>query len=97
MQDQLTLYSYWRSSASWRIRIVLALKDIKYTLVPISLIAGEHLAPEYLAVNPTGALPALKLIDGTVIPQSLAIFQYIESTHPSPCLVPLSPLLMAKV
>lgn len=83
------LYTYWRSSAAFRVRIALALKGLDYESVPKHLLrdGGEQRKPDYLAVNPQGLIPALA-DDGFVIPQSLAICEYLEEIHPEPRLLP---------
>jgi maleylacetoacetate isomerase len=83
------LYTYWRSSAAFRVRIALALKGLEYESVPKHLLrdGGEQRKPDYLAVNPQGLIPALT-DDGFVIPQSLAICEYLEEIHPEPQLLP---------
>jgi maleylacetoacetate isomerase len=83
------LYTYWRSSAAYRVRIALALKGLDYESVPKHLLrdGGEQRKPDYLAVNPQGLIPALA-DDGFVIPQSLAICEYLEEIHPEPRLLP---------
>ncbi len=83
------LYTYWRSSAAFRVRIALALKGLDYESVPKHLLrdGGEQRKPDYLAVNPAGLIPALA-DDGFVIPQSLAICEYLEEIHPEPRLLP---------
>jgi maleylacetoacetate isomerase len=85
----LRLYTYWRSSAAFRVRIALALKGLEYESVPKHLLrdGGEQRQADYLAVNPQGLVPALA--DGDfVIPQSLAICEYLEEVHPEPRLLP---------
>ncbi|KAF4788583.1 Maleylacetoacetate isomerase [Turdus rufiventris] len=83
------LYSYFRSSCSWRVRIALALKGISYDLVPVNLIkdGGQQFSAEFKALNPMQQVPALK-IDGITISQSLAIINYLEETHSNPRLLP---------
>lgn len=81
------LYDYWRSSASYRVRIALALKEIDYDRVAVDLVAGAHRSPDHLARNPQGAVPALA-IDGLMLTQSLAIIEYLEETQPG---IPLLP------
>lgn len=85
----MKLYSYFRSSAGWRVRIVLALKGLDFDLMPVHLLrgGGEHLTPEYAETNPQGLVPALE-DEGSVFAQSLAIMEYLEETHPEPCLLP---------
>ncbi len=80
----LTLYSYWRSSASYRVRIALALKDIAYEQVPVSLIDGEQATDDFKALNPQGVVPAMRLTDGTVLTQSIPIIEYLEEADPAP-------------
>jgi maleylacetoacetate isomerase len=85
----LTLYSYFRSSAAFRVRIALNLKRLDHTLVPVSLVldGGEHLAPAYRAINPAALVPSLEA-EGAVLTQSLAIVEYLEERHPEPPLLP---------
>ncbi|HRQ62082.1 MAG TPA: maleylacetoacetate isomerase [Alphaproteobacteria bacterium] len=83
----MKLYTYFRSSTSYRVRIALALKGLEYESIPISLIKNEHHEPAYLKVNPMGGVPALEH-EGTVIGQSLAIIEYLESVKASPSLFP---------
>jgi maleylacetoacetate isomerase len=81
------LFDYWRSSASYRVRIALALKGVDYERVAVDLLAGGPKSAEYLALNPQGLVPMLE-IDGTRIAQSLAICDYLETTRPEPALLP---------
>ncbi|XP_037359683.1 maleylacetoacetate isomerase isoform X1 [Talpa occidentalis] len=92
------LYSYFRSSCTWRVRIALALKNINYEIIPINLIkdGGQQFSPEYQALNPMKQVPALK-IDGLTIGQSLAIIEYLEETRPTPRLLPQDPKKRAHV
>jgi maleylpyruvate isomerase len=85
----LKLYTYWRSSAAYRVRIALHLKSLPFESVPKHLLrdGGEQRKPDYLAVNPQGLVPALA-DDGFVVPQSLAICEYLEEIHPEPRLLP---------
>lgn len=89
----MKLYSYFRSSAAYRVRIALNLKGIAAEIVPVHLLknGGEQRSPAYLARNPQGLVPALELDDGTVLTQSLAIIEYLEETHPHPPLLPKDP------
>jgi len=94
----LKLYSFWRSSASYRVRIALGLKGLKYEYVPVSLVkdGGEQNAPAYRALNPQGRVPLL--VDGDFkIAQSMAILDYLESLQPQPALVPAEPRLRARM
>lgn len=83
----LTLYSYFRSSAAFRVRLGLAYKALPYRLVTVNLRAGEQLANDYLAVNPTGLVPALAT-DHAILTQSLAILEYLDDIAPSRPLLP---------
>lgn len=85
----LQLYSYWRSSAAYRVRIALALKGLPYATIPKHLVrdGGEQRKADYLAVNPEGRVPALA-VGEHVLTQSLAICEYLEETHPEPPLLP---------
>jgi maleylacetoacetate isomerase len=93
------LYSYFRSSAAYRVRIALNLKGIAYETVPIHLIkdGGRNKRPEFRAVNPQMRVPVLVTDDGKVLIQSLAIMEYLDETHPEPALLPKEPLARAKV
>lgn len=88
----LTLYSAWRATAPYRLRIGLALKGLAYDYVPIDLIKGEQREAAYKAVNPQGLTPALDLGDGRVLTQSVAILEWLEETHPEPAILPKAPL-----
>lgn len=94
----LTLYSYFRSSAAYRVRIVLGLKDIAYDQVAIHLVrnGGEQHAASYLAINPQGLVPSLKH-DEAILTQSTAICEYIDEVWPEPALLPRAPLQRAYV
>jgi maleylacetoacetate isomerase/maleylpyruvate isomerase len=86
----LTLYSYYRSSAAYRVRIALNLKGLDYEIVPVHLArdGGEHLKPAYRAINPSSTVPALRLETGEVLAQSMAIIEYLDEVHPAPPLLP---------
>ena len=94
----LKLYTYFRSSAAYRVRIALALKGLTYESVPVHLLknGGEQLAPAYRAVNPAALVPALQ-DNAAVLTQSLAILEYLEETHPTPALLPADALGRARV
>ena len=90
------LHGYFRSTASYRVRIALNLKGVAYADAFHHLRKGEQRAAEYLALNPQGLLPALE-IDGAVLTQSLAICEYLDETVAGPALLPVDPLARAKV
>lgn len=90
------LYSYFRSSASYRVRIALNLKQLDYDTVPVHLAKGEQRSEGYLAVNPAGLVPALAE-DGHVLTQSLAIIEYLDELHPEPPLLPGSAADRARI
>jgi maleylacetoacetate isomerase len=96
--NTLRLYSYWRSSASYRVRIALELKNLPYDYLPVHLVrnAGEQNQPAYRKVNPQGRVPALET-EGRILTQSLAILEYLEETHPQPALLPVDALGRARV
>lgn len=96
MTDAVTLHGYFRSGASYRVRIALNLKGIGYADAFHHLRKGEQNAPEYRAINPQGLLPALE-IDGAVLTQSLAICEYLDEVHPEPALLPAEPIARARV
>lgn len=90
------LHGFFRSSASWRVRIALALKGIAYTQSSYKLRKGEQRSATYLQLNPQGLVPALE-IDGTVLTQSLAIIEYLDERIPHPPLRGASPLERARI
>ena len=90
------LYDYWRSSASYRVRIALNLKRVDHERVAVDLLAGDQRGEVHLARNPQGFVPAL-LADGRVLTQSLAIIDYLDAVVPSPPLVPRDPADRAHV
>jgi maleylacetoacetate isomerase len=90
------LYTYFRSSAAFRVRIALNLKGLAYDPVCVHLAKGEHRKPEYAAVDPQALLPTL-VDDGQALSQSLAIIEYLEEKHPRPPLLPKDPLGRARV
>jgi maleylpyruvate isomerase len=92
------LYSYFRSSAAYRVRIALNLKGIPYETASVHLVkdGGHNRRPEYRAINPQMRVPALTLNDGTVLVQSLAIIEYLDETHPEPPLLPKDALGRAR-
>jgi maleylacetoacetate isomerase len=86
----MRLYTFWRSSAAFRVRIALNVKAIGYEGVSKLFSRDEHRAPEYMALNPQGLIPALE-DEGFVIGQSLAIIEYLDETHRAPPLLPADP------
>lgn len=97
-QDALTLYSYWRSSAAYRVRIGLELKHLSYELRAVNLVreGGEQHRPEYRALNPQQLVPTL-LHGRRVMTQSLAILEYLEETFPEPAIMPATARERARV
>jgi maleylacetoacetate isomerase len=93
------LYSYFRSSAAYRVRIALNLKGLAYDTTPIHLVkdGGHNKRPDFRAVNPQMRVPVLVTPAGDVLIQSLAIIEYLEETHPEPALLPKDPIGRAKV
>lgn len=83
----MKLYTYFRSSTAYRVRIALAIKGLDYKAVPVNLLKNEQNDPAYLKINPMGAVPALEH-EGRILGQSLAIIEYLESLRPSPTLFP---------
>src|SRR5579862_8919997 len=84
----MELYNYFRSSASWRVRIALALKGIDCDYLPIHLVKREQSSPAFVAASGTGLVPLLVTDDGLRLHQSLAIIEYLEETVPEPPLLP---------
>ncbi|MEO9573280.1 MAG: maleylacetoacetate isomerase [Tateyamaria sp.] len=93
----LTLYSYWRSTTSYRVRAALNIKGIAYRTEPVDLLAGDQCDNRYSALNPGKGVPTLVLADGTVLTQSMAILDFIEVTWPDPPLLPHEPVDRARV
>ena len=80
----MDLFTYYRSTSSYRVRIALALKGLDVTAIPVNLIrdGGEHLKPDFKAINPQGRVPVLRLDNGRVLTQSPAIIEYLEDRYP---------------
>jgi maleylacetoacetate isomerase len=93
------LYSYFRSSAAFRVRIALNLKGIAYEMESVHLVkdGGHNRRPEYRAINPQMRVPALITSGGETLIQSLAILEYLDETHPQPPFLPRDPIARAKV
>ena len=93
----MILHGYFRSAASWRVRIGLNLKSVAFDHRSHHLRRDEQRAPDYLAVNPQGLVPSLQTDEGTVITQSLAILEWLDETFPSPPILPAAPVARARV
>jgi maleylacetoacetate isomerase len=101
-QSTYHLYHYWRSSSSWRVRLALVWKNLKFDTTHIGLLNGESESPEHLNRNPAGFVPVLELKSGThsgtFLTESLAIIRYLEEIHPeAPTLFPGSALDHARI
>ncbi|HVQ80166.1 MAG: maleylacetoacetate isomerase [Pseudolabrys sp.] len=94
----MKLFSYFRSSAAYRVRIALNLKELPYEIVPIHLTkdGGRQHTQEFRAINPLARVPALELSGGEVLTQSLAIIEYLDEIHPEPPLLPPAALGRAR-
>ena len=95
----MKLHNYFRSSASWRVRIALAYKGVAYEYIPVNLTPGGgevQLGEAYGALNPMRQVPTLVLDDGRLLSQSMAILEYLEETVPRPSLLPSDPYLRAR-
>ena len=86
----IRLYDYWRSSASYRVRIALNMKGLAYEAVPTSLLDGAQRSPDYVAKNPQGFVPMLE-VGGLRLTQSLAIIDWLDATQPGVRLIPSDP------
>jgi len=93
----MKLHGYFRSSASYRVRIALNLKGLRVEHLPHHLRKGEQQAPAYLAINPQGLVPTLENDAGAILTQSLAIIEWLDETYVEPPLLPKDPLRRAKV
>jgi maleylpyruvate isomerase len=92
----MRLYSFFRSSAAYRVRIALNLKGIEYETATVDLPGAAHRAPEFRALNPQATIPTLD-DDGTILWQSLAIIEYLDARYPVPRLIPAEPVARARV
>jgi maleylacetoacetate isomerase len=94
----MKLYTYFRSSAAFRVRIALGLKGLDYEPIAVNLRppAADHQTPEFLALNPQGLVPTL-VAENQTLTQSLAIIEYLDETHPEPPLLPHAPVDRARV
>lgn len=97
--EQLKLYSYWRSSASWRVRWALNLKQIPFEYVAVNLLKGEHQSPEHVRLNPLASVPVLEVNQQVSLCESMAILEWIEEVYhlKGPTLFPGTPLERAIV
>ena len=93
----MKLYTYFRSGASWRVRIGLHWKGLAFETVPMDLRTGIQASPEWKARNPQGLIPVLELADGTLLTQSLAILEWLEEAHPAQPFLPADPITRAKI
>jgi maleylacetoacetate isomerase len=93
----MKLYNYFRSSASFRVRIALALKGLRYAYVPVHLPRGDHRQPGYTGLAADGLVPLLELDDGTRLSQSMAIIEFLDEQNPQPALLPADALGRARV
>ncbi|WP_409281482.1 maleylacetoacetate isomerase [Pseudomonas defluvii] len=84
----MELYTYFRSTSSYRVRIALALKGLDFQSLPVNLLKGEQREPAFLALNPQGRVPALRVDSGALLLQSPAIIEYLEERYPQPALLP---------
>lgn len=84
----MELYSYFRSSAAYRVRIALNLKNISHGIIPVHLVKGQQRSDDYQAKNPSQLLPSLQIDDGKILSQSMAILDFLENEYPSPPLLP---------
>ena len=93
--NEILLFDYWRSSASYRVRIALNLKGVAYRTVPTNLLDASHKSADYVARNPQGFVPMLH-IDGHDLTQSLAIIDYLDANYPEPKMVSPEPAMRSK-
>ena len=94
----MQLYTYYRSTSSYRVRLALALKGVEYQAVPVNLVApqgGEQRQAAYLALNPQGRVPVLRTDEGALLTQSSAIIEYLEECYPQPALLSADPTTRA--
>jgi maleylacetoacetate isomerase/maleylpyruvate isomerase len=93
----MKLYNYFRSSASFRVRIALEIKGLAYDYLPVHLARGDHKLPAYSGVSPDGLVPLLEEEGGARLSQSMAIIEYLDETHPTPALLPANSMERAWV
>lgn len=92
----MELFTYYRSTSSYRVRIALALKQLEVQSLPVNLLKGEQRAEHFLALNPQGRVPALQADSGELLTQSSAIIEYLEEVYPQPALLPHDPIQRAQ-
>ncbi len=97
MLEGMKLFNYFRSSASFRVRIALALKGLPYDYEAIHLAKGQQKEPKYAGVSASGLVPTLQLDDGRLLSQSMAIIEYLDEVQPQPPLMPRDPFQRAQV
>lgn len=93
----MKLYNYFRSSASFRVRIALELKGLPYDYASVHLVKGEHKSADYSAVSPSNLVPTLVTEGGDALAQSMAIIEYLDEIHPAPPLLPADAVGRARV
>ncbi len=93
----MKLYNYFRSSASFRVRIALHLKQIAFEYVPVHIAHGDHLKPGYAALSADTLVPLLELDNGVRLSQSMAIIEYLDDMYPEPLMVPRDSVARARV
>lgn len=93
----MELFDYSRSSAAFRVRIALGLKGLSWQSLPVNLLESEQRGDAYRTLNPQGLVPALRLPEGDILTQSLAILEWLEEAHPEPALLPADSLARARV
>ncbi len=93
----MKLYNYFRSSASFRVRIAMHLKGLAFEYIPVHLAKGVHKQPAFAEMSADRLVPVLELADGTRLSQSMAIIEYLDETHPTPALLPSDALGRAQV
>lgn len=93
----MELYTYYRSTSSYRVRIALGLKGLGWQAVPVNLLQGQQRGAGYLALNPQGRVPALRTNQGELLVQSPAIIEYLEEAYPDPALLPADAAARARV
>ncbi len=93
----MQLHNYFRSSASFRVRIALAIKGLSYDYIPVHLVKGEHKNPAYFDRIGDALVPTLVTDDGAALSQSMAIVEYLDEMHPTPALLPDTALARARV